>query len=271
MHIDLRGKVALVTGAARGIGYSIATTFAREGMTVIGLDVNAAGLEPLAQEAKAEGWAVETAVCNVRDAGRVQSLVGDIVERCGRLDILVNNAGVSLSGAVETQKSEDWETTLAVNLTGVFLMCQAVVPVMKRQRYGRILNAASFAALIPSVGGAAYAASKAGVVSFSRTLAGELGPWNITVNSYAPGMIPSEMNHFADAAPEQQERLLNTLTLRRWGDPADIAHLLCFLASDYAAYITGTVIDISGGKFATQMPYRAYELARKQEETQSGG
>ncbi|MFV1304174.1 SDR family NAD(P)-dependent oxidoreductase, partial [Klebsiella pneumoniae] len=119
-------------------------------------------------------------------------------------------------------------------LKGTMLMCQAVIPVMKRQRAGRILNAASFAAIIPSVGGAAYAASKAGVESFTRVLAGELGPFQITANSYAPGMIPTDMNGFANRSPEDQERLLDTLTLRRWGSPSDVANLICFLASDLA-------------------------------------
>ena len=129
---------------------------------------------------------------------------------------------------------------------------------MKRQQAGRIINAASFAAIIPSVGGAAYAASKAGVESLTRVLAGELGPFGITVNCYAPGMIPTEMNHFAEREAGEQQRLLDTLSLRRWGEPKDVANLVCFLASDLASYITGTMIDVSGGKFATQMPWRAH-------------
>ena len=138
------------------------------------------------------------------------------------------------------------------------LMCQAVIPAMKRQGRGRILNAASFAAVIPSIGGAAYSASKAGVQSLTRVLAGELGPFGVTVNAYAPGMIPTEMNRFAEAPAERQEQLLDTLSLRRWGEARDVANLICFLASDQASYITGTMIDVSGGKFATQMPWVAY-------------
>ena len=132
---------------------------------------------------------------------------------------------------------------------------------MKRQRAGRIVNAASFAAIVPSLGSAAYAASKAAVVQLTRTLAGELGPWNITVNSYAPGMIPSGINTFASMSPPEQERLLDTLTLRRWGEAGEVADLVCFLASDAARYITGTLIDVSGGKLATQFPRAAYEAA----------
>ena len=142
-------------------------------------------------------------------------------------------------------------------------MCRAVIPAMKAQNSGRIINAASFAAIVPSVGSAAYAASKAAVVQFTRTLAGELGPWNITANAYAPGMIPTAMNGFAEMPEAAQERLLDTLSLRRWGDPAEVAELICFLASDAAGYITGTLVDVSGGKLATQVPRKAYEFAER--------
>ena len=132
---------------------------------------------------------------------------------------------------------------------------------MERQKQGRIINAASFAAIVPSLSGSAYAASKAGVVAFTRVLAGEVGPWNITAKCYAPGMIPTQMNHFAEATKEKQERLLDTLTLRKWGEKEDIARLVCFLASDLAGYITGAMIDISNGELATQTPRLAYEQA----------
>jgi len=138
-------------------------------------------------------------------------------------------------------------------------MSQAVIPTMKAQRSGRIVNAASFAAIVPSVGSAAYAASKAAVVALTRVLASELGPWDVTVNAYAPGMIPTAMNGFADLPEPAQARLLDTLSLRRWGRAADVADLVCFLASDAAQYITGTLVDVSGGKLSTQMPQRAYE------------
>ena len=178
-----------------------------------------------------------------------------------RIDILVNNAGVAPGGPVESLAEEAWDLNLDVNLKGTFLTCRAVAPLMKRQRWGRIINAASFAAIVPITGSAAYAASKAGVHYFTRVLAGELGPWNVTVNCYAPGMIPTELNHFAEAPPDHQRRLLDTLTLRRWGEARDVAALVCFLASDLAGYITGTLIDVSGGKLATQIPRLAWEAA----------
>jgi 3-oxoacyl-[acyl-carrier protein] reductase len=226
-------------------------------------DIDRDNLGDLQREFSEHSWPGKTYECDVRQAAQVQEMVQQIVAEYGRIDILVNNAGVALGGPVETLSEETWDLNLDTNLKGVFLMCKAVVPVMKRQRSGRILNAASFAAIVPSIGSAAYAASKAGVVLFTRALAGELGPWNITVNCYAPGMIPTQMNHFADLPPERQNRLLDTLTLRHWGEAKDVAQLICFLASDLAGYITGALIDISGGKLATQIPQVAYEWAQE--------
>jgi 3-oxoacyl-[acyl-carrier protein] reductase len=258
MLIDLTGKVAIVTGAGRGIGLEIARRFAREGATVVIADVR----DDLLAEARAE-WQREgrpglQVVCDVSDAASCNAAVAAAEQAFGRVDILVNNAGIARGSKVEAMDDAVWDANLAINLSGVMRMCRAVIPVMQRQGSGRILNAASFAAIIPSVGGAAYSASKAGVESFSRVLAGELGPHNITVNAYAPGMVPTEMNHFAERPGPEQQRLLDTLTLRRWGTPDDVASLLVFLASDFAGYITGTMIDVSGGKFATQMPWIAH-------------
>jgi 3-oxoacyl-[acyl-carrier protein] reductase len=258
MQIDLSGRVAIVTGAGRGIGYEIARTLAAEGVTTVVTDVRQDLLDAAGAEWQANGWRGAQLLCDVRSAADNRAVADAVVAEFGSIDILVNNAGVAAGAPIETLQEEAWDLNMDVNLKGMFLMCQAVIPAMKRQRSGRILNAASFAAIVPSVGGAAYAASKAGVVSMTRVLAGELGPWNVTVNAYAPGMIPTEMNHFAQRTAEVQARLLDTLTLRRWGSPADIANLICFLASDLAGYITGTLIDVSGGKLATQMPSIAY-------------
>ena len=261
MQIDLRGKVAIVTGAGRGIGREIALTLAAEGVTTVATDVRQDSLDALAAELAARGFAGRPHLCDVRDAARVAETVADVYRAFGRIDILVNNAGVAPGAPVEELSEDTWDLNLDVNLKGTFLMCRAVAPIMKRQRWGRILNAASFAAIVPMTGTAAYAASKAGVHYFTRVLAGELGPWNVTVNCYAPGMIPTEMNRFAEAPPERQRRLLDTLTLRRWGEARGVAHAICFLASDLAGYVTGTMIDLSGGKLATQIPRLAYEAA----------
>ncbi|HEV2515443.1 MAG TPA: SDR family NAD(P)-dependent oxidoreductase [Devosia sp.] len=255
MLIDLNNKVAIVTGAGRGIGNEIARTLAAEGAIVVVTDIRQELLDEVAEQWRQNGWNGLQLLCDVRKAEDNLAVVAAVEQAFGRIDILVNNAGVAGGAQVEVLPEETWDLNLDVNLKGTFLMCQAVIPVMKRQRSGRILNAASFAAIIPSVGGAAYAASKSGVEGFTRVLAGELGAHEITVNCYAPGMIPTAMNRFADRTDAEKSRLLDTLTLRRWGSPKDVANLICFLASDLASYITGTMIDVSGGKFATQMPW----------------
>lgn len=259
MIIDLQGKTAIVTGAGRGIGRDIATTLAKEGAKTVVTDIRQELLDDVATDFERNGWEGSQLACDVRDEKQTRQTVEAVVAKYGRIDILVNNAGVAPMATVESFSEESWDLCQDVNLKGTFLMCKALVPVMKEQRAGRIINAASFAAIVPTVGGAAYASSKAGVVYLTRVLAGELGPWDITVNAYAPGMIPTDMNHFADAPEEKQERLLDTLTLRRWGQTRDVANLICFLASDLAGYITGTLVDVSGGKLATQNPAVAYE------------
>jgi 3-oxoacyl-[acyl-carrier protein] reductase len=261
MELNLADKVVFVTGAGRGIGRAIAESFLREGASVAATDLDEASvswIEAASREADAPGMALS---CDVRSDESVQGAVSAVLGRFGRIDVLVNNAGVLGEGLIDEVDSATWTFVLDVNVTGTFRTCQAVMPTMKRQGSGRILNAASFAAVVPSIGGAAYAASKAAVVQFTRTLAGELGPWNITANAYAPGMIPTELNGFREKDQATQDRLLDTLTLRRWGDAQEVCDLLCFLASDASRYITGTVIDVSGGKLATQLPQRAYELA----------
>lgn len=259
LQIDLSGKVGIVTGVGKGIGKEIILTLAREGVKTVGIDVNQDDLDQLAQEFKEQGLEGMFFECDVSDSTRISEVVSETVHQYGRIDLLVNNAGVAGNGEVETLAEEVWDYCHDVNLKGIYLMCKAVIPIMKQQQFGRIINSASFAAIIPSIGSAAYASSKAGVKQFSRVLAGELGPWNITVNSYAAGMIPTTLNHFSELPQEQQERLLDSLTLRRWGEKKDIAQLICFLASDLAGYITGTLIDVSGGKYATQFPKAAYE------------
>jgi len=256
--LDLEGKVVVVTGGGRGIGRTLVERFGSEGSRVVALDV-AFGDEDRPQAGEAGALAVE---CDVTAADSVRRAVEEVLDRHGRIDVLVNNAGVNVEGLVAELDPELWRRCLEVNLTGTFLVCQAVIPTMQAQGGGRIINAASFAAIVPSVGSAAYAASKAAVVQLTRVLASELGPWDVTVNAYAPGMIPTAMNGYAELPEATQARLLDTLSLRRWGAADDVADLLCFLASDAARYITGTLVDVSGGKLSTQIPRKAYDLAR---------
>ncbi|MCS5732520.1 SDR family NAD(P)-dependent oxidoreductase [Herbiconiux daphne] len=260
MIIDLEGRVALVTGAGRGIGRDLVLRLADEKVTTLALDVNAHDLEALGAELSERGATGSQFVANVTDLARIQEVVAEAVGLYGRIDILINNAGVTATGPIDTLPEEAWRRAHDVNLTGTFLVCKAVIPVMKAQKSGRIINASSFAAVVPSVAHAAYASSKAAVAHFTRALAGELGPWDITANAYAPGMIPTALNHFTERPQAEQDVLLDTLTLRRWGSTDDIGNLVCFLASDQASYITGTLIDVSGGKLVTQVPRVAYDM-----------
>lgn len=261
MHLDLRDRVVVITGAGRGIGRTIAESFLQEECRVIITDVDAESLDWFEPARELAGNRGEAYACDVRDSIAVNSMITEVADRFDRIDVLINNAGVNVPGLISELDDDAWNRCFDVNVGGVFRMCRAVVPLMKRQNSGRIINAASFAAIVPSVGSGAYAAAKAAVVQLTRTLAGELGPWNVTVNAYAPGMIPSGMNTFAELEPQAADRLLDTLTLRRWGEAEDVADLVRFLASDAARYITGTLIDVSGGKLATQLPQRAYEIA----------
>lgn len=250
MHLDLTDRVVLVTGAARGIGAVLADRFVAEGCRVVALDL-------AFPDAPTTG--VDQVRCDVTDPASVRAAVDGVVARYGTVDVLVNNAGINVEGTVAELGWDAWRRCMDVNVGGTFLVAQAVAPVMQAAGRGRILNAASFAAIVPSVGSAAYAASKSAVVAFTRVLASELGPWGITVNAYAPGMVPTAMNGFAEMPSAAQDRLLDTLSIRRWESADDVADLLVFLASDAAGYVTGTLVDVSGGKLATQIPAKAYE------------
>ena len=262
MLIDLTDRVAIVTGGGRGIGRRLVERLADEGVRTVAIDLDQDRLTDLGRELAARSD-VESRqwVADVTRAEDLERVVADTVDQLGRIDILINNAGIGATAPVDLLDEEAWRRCFDVNVTGVFLASRAVIPTMKAQRFGRIINASSFAAIIPSVAHATYAATKAAVAHFGRALAGELGPWGITVNSYAPGMIPTELNHYDQRDPAEQDRLLDTLTIRRWGSADDVADLVCFLASERAGYLTGQLIDISGGKLATQVPAVAHAYA----------
>lgn len=253
MLLDLTHRRVIVTGGARGIGLALVEAFLAEGAAVAVLDLDVSSMGELRSAHEKTLFPI---VCNVRSEESVMAAVTTATESMGGVDVLVNNAGINVVGRLEDLEDDAWTACFDVNVGGVYRMTKAVIPYLKEQGFGRIINAASFAAIIPSVGSAAYAASKSAVVQLTKVLASELGPWNITVNAYAPGMVPTAMNGFAELPTARQDELLDTLSIRRWEEPDDVANVVRFLASDEAGYVTGALIDVSGGKFATQFPAR---------------
>lgn len=242
---ELDGQVAVVTGAARGIGRAIAERLAGGGATVVCTDV----MDPAETVAaiEAAGGSAEGAVFDVTDGGSAAAAITEIHDRLGRLDILVNNAGITRDGLLIRMKSDDWRAVLGINLDGVFHLTQPAAKVMMKQRSGRIVSVASVVGLMGNAGQANYAASKAGLIGFTKSLARELGPRNVTVNAVAPGYIQTAMTEKLSDA--QREALLATVAIPRLGEPADVAEAVAFLCGPGASYITGVVLNVSGGLY----------------------
>jgi 3-oxoacyl-[acyl-carrier protein] reductase len=240
----LRGQVALVTGASRGIGKAVAFALAQEGARVV---VNYASSSIPAEEvvktiAQAGGDAIALQA-DVSQAEEVELLVKKMIEHFGRVDILVNNAGITRDTLLLRMKPEDWQAVIDLNLTGVFLCTRAVAKTMLKQRSGRIINVTSVAGQMGNPGQANYSAAKAGVIGFTKTVAKELASRGVTVNAVAPGFIATDMTSDLDA-----EGILKFIPLGRYGQPEEVAGMIRFLAADpAAAYITGQVFNVDGG------------------------
>jgi len=243
---DLSDKLAIVTGASRGIGRSIAEALAARGATVVA----AARGEHAAATAEAIGAAggkAEAATVDVTDASSVEALVGGVLERHGRIDVLVNNAGIARDQLMLRMKREDWDAVLATNLTAAFTCAQAVLRPMVKRRAGRIVSVSSVVGQMGNAGQANYAASKAGLIGFSKSLAREVATRNITVNVVAPGLIDTDMTKAVGEKAQAEWSAI--IPMQRLGTPADVAAAVCFLASDEAAYITGQVLAVNGGMY----------------------
>ena len=242
----LENKVALVTGAGRGIGRAIAIALAKEGAEVV---VNYNGSEERAKEVKQtieeNGGKASIYKCNVSDFEACEAMIKDIVKEHGRLDILVNNAGITKDGLIMKMKEEDFDSVLNVNLKGTFNTIRHSARQMLKQRSGKIINISSVSGILGNVGQANYAASKAGVIGLTKTMARELGSRGITVNAIAPGFVDTEMTEVL--SEEIRENACKQIILGRFGKPEDIANTAVFLASDKADYITGQVISVDGG------------------------
>jgi 3-oxoacyl-[acyl-carrier protein] reductase len=244
--IDLSGRIALVTGASRGIGAAIARRFASRGARVVAA-ARGDNARPVAEAIAATGGQAEAISLDVTDASAVEAAIAGIVERHGRIDILVNNAGIARDQLLLRLKRDDWDAVLTTNLTAAFALTQAALKSMIRQRQGRIISIGSVVGQSGNAGQANYAASKAGLIGFTKAVALEVASRGITANVVAPGLIETDMTQsIAEKAREQWEA---RIPLRRLGTPDDVAAAVCFLASDEAAYITGQVLAVNGGMY----------------------
>jgi 3-oxoacyl-[acyl-carrier protein] reductase len=245
MSAVLGGEVALVTGASRGIGAAIADLLAAQGAKVIGTATSEAGAAAIGERLAAHGGAGR--VLNVTDSAAVEALIDATAREFGAISILVNNAGITRDQLLMRMKEEDWQAILDTNLSSVYRTSKAVLRGMMKARKGRIISIASVVGVTGNPGQANYAAAKAGIIAFSKSLAREIGSRGITVNVVAPGFIDTDMTRSLSA--EQRGALLGQIALGRLGEPGDIAQAVAFLASPAAAYITGETLHVNGGMY----------------------
>jgi len=242
----MAGRVALVTGASRGIGKAIALRLAARGAAVIAA-ARGQNADPTAAEIRAAGGTAESIALDVSDELAVADVLAAALGRHEHIDILVNNAGITRDQLLMRMKREDWHAVLGTNLTAAFSCTQALVKAMVKQRWGRIINLTSVVGQAGNPGQANYAASKAGLIGFTKSLAGELASRNITVNAVAPGLIDTDMTRAVSATAH--EDWASRIPMKRLGTPDDVAAAVEFLASDEASYITGQVLAVNGGMY----------------------
>jgi 3-oxoacyl-[acyl-carrier protein] reductase len=243
--VSFEGRVSVVTGASQGIGTAIASGLAAHGAEVIMVDIQKEKLEEKVSGINAAGGKAAAYPGDVAQSGQVETLVEKIISGHKRIDCLVNNAGITRDNLLMRMKEEDWDAVLAVNLKGVFNFSKAVIRHMIGNRYGRIVNISSVVGVMGNAGQVNYAASKAGVIGLTKSLAREVAARGITVNAVAPGYISTAMTE--TLSESVKTKFLEVIPMRRFGSPEEVSHVVRFLLSDEAAYITGQVININGG------------------------
>jgi 3-oxoacyl-[acyl-carrier protein] reductase len=245
--MTLQGQIALVTGASRGIGQAIALELGKQGATVIGTATSDNGAQAISTYLESAGIRGKGFALNVNDVAQTEQVLAAIREQFGEISILVNNAGITKDNLLARMSDEDWDDVLTTNLKSVFRLSRAVLRAMMKARGGRIINISSVVGSSGNPGQANYAASKAGMEGFTKSLAQEIGSRNITVNCVAPGFIATDMTHVL--SEEQRTKLVESVPLKRLGQPADISAAVAFLASPGAAYITGVTLHVNGGMY----------------------
>lgn len=245
--VDLSGRVALITGASRGLGRAMAFALGGAGAQLALVARDNSKLNETAEALRARGATAELFPADVTDEEQVRALEQAVIRRFGKLHILINNAGINIRKPVTEFTLAEWRSVLDTNLTGVFLLCRAFVPHMRGHGYGRILNLTSIMSHVAIAGRTAYCATKTGLLGFTRALALELAPDQITVNGISPGPIATEMNRVILHNPELNQQFVARIPLGRWGQEEEIGQLALYLCSDNAGFITGTDILVDGG------------------------
>lgn len=243
----MENRVAIVTGASRGIGRSIAEALAAKGARIVAVDIDLEATQQMVADLKANGTDAVAVQGNVTDPADVERMFDEAVQAFERVDILVNNAGITRDSLLLRMKDEEWDAVLNVNLKGAFLCARSAAKIMSKQRYGRIINIASIVGQMGNAGQANYCASKAGLIGLTKSNARELARRNVTVNAVAPGFIATAMT---DALPEKaRQELTAQIPMDRLGSPEDIANAVVFLATEASGYITGQVLAVNGGMY----------------------